>query len=66
MMINMLSREKALRFDISNCDFACNNEKYVEATRKINTARVVDGDLTVRSVSLAIKYQPKIEVEQIQ
>ncbi|NTV23668.1 MAG: V-type ATP synthase subunit D [Nanoarchaeota archaeon] len=36
--------------------------KYKEAIRKINVARVVDGDMAIRSVSMAIKDKPQIEV----
>ncbi len=38
-------------------------EKYREAIRKINIARVMDGDLTIKSVSMAIKNKPMIEVK---
>src|SRR3989344_6834843 len=37
-------------------------DKYKDAVRKINTARIVDGDLVIKSVSMAIKNKPVIEV----
>lgn len=37
-------------------------EKYKEAIKKINIARIVDGDLAIKSVSMAIKNKPSVEV----
>ena len=38
-------------------------EKYKEAIKKINVARIVDGDLSIKSVAMAIKNKPNIKVE---
>jgi V/A-type H+/Na+-transporting ATPase subunit D len=38
-------------------------EKYKEAIRKINVARIVDGDMAIKSVSLAIRHKPTIDVK---
>ena len=38
-------------------------EKYREAIKKINMARILDGDIVIKSVSMAIKDKPVIEVE---
>ncbi len=37
-------------------------EKYKEALKKINMARIADGDLAIKSVSMAIRNKPVIEV----
>jgi V/A-type H+/Na+-transporting ATPase subunit D len=37
-------------------------EKYKDAIRKINVARIVDGDLAIKSVSMAIKNKPSVNV----
>jgi len=37
-------------------------EKYREAVRKINVARIVDGDMAIKSVAMAIKNKPVVEV----
>ncbi len=37
-------------------------ERYKDATKKINVARVVDSDLAIKSVSMAIKNKPTIEI----
>ncbi len=37
-------------------------EKYKEAIRKINIARIVDGDLVIKSISMAIKKKPTVDV----
>lgn len=37
-------------------------EKYKEAIKKLNVARIRDGDLAIKSVSMAIKNKPSIEV----
>ena len=37
-------------------------EKFKEATRKINIAKVMDGTLAIKSTSLAIKNKPIVEV----
>jgi V/A-type H+-transporting ATPase subunit D len=37
-------------------------EKYKEAMRKINTARITDGDFVIKSISMAVKSRPKISV----
>jgi V/A-type H+-transporting ATPase subunit D len=37
-------------------------EKYKDAIRKINVARIVDGDLAIKSVSMAIRNKPSVEV----
>jgi V/A-type H+/Na+-transporting ATPase subunit D len=37
--------------------------KYAEATKKLNVARVVDGDLAIKSLSFAIRNRPKIDVK---
>ncbi|MEK6917017.1 MAG: V-type ATP synthase subunit D [Nanoarchaeota archaeon] len=38
-------------------------EKYREAIKKINVARILDGDIVIKSVSMAIKDKPMINVE---
>lgn len=38
-------------------------EKYKEAIKKINVARIMDGDVAIKSVSMAIRNKPIIEVE---
>lgn len=37
-------------------------EKYKEATKKINIARVLDGDAVIKSIALSIKNKPKINI----
>ena len=37
-------------------------DKYKEAIRKINVARIVDGDLSIKSASMAVSKKPVIEV----
>ena len=39
-------------------------EKYIEAIRKINTARIVDSDLAIKSAAMAVKDKPSIEVSK--
>ncbi len=39
------------------------NEKYKEAVKKINIARIVDGDIAIKSISMSIKNKPIIEVQ---
>ena len=38
-------------------------EKYKEAVKKINVARIMDGDVAIKSVSMAIRNKPIVEVE---
>jgi len=37
-------------------------EKYKEAIKKMNIARIMDGDIAIKSVAMAIKNKPTIEV----
>jgi len=52
---DILNQTKSVRKEMT--------DKYREAIRKINVARIVDGDLALKSVSMAIKNKPNIEVE---
>ncbi len=38
-------------------------EKYKEAIKKINVARIMDGDVAIKSVSMAIRNKPIVDVE---
>ncbi|MBN2367382.1 V-type ATP synthase subunit D [Candidatus Woesearchaeota archaeon] len=38
-------------------------EKYKGATKKINTARIIDGDFAVKSAAMAIAKKPVVDVE---
>jgi len=38
-------------------------EKYKDAVKKINIARIIDGDIVIKSVSMAIKDKPVVDVE---
>ena len=38
-------------------------EKYKEAIKKINVARIIDGDVAIKSVSMAIRNKPIVDVE---
>ncbi|MCM2325797.1 MAG: V-type ATP synthase subunit D [Candidatus Woesearchaeota archaeon] len=51
----ILNKTKSVRKEMT--------EKYKEAIKKINVARIVDGDLAVRSVALSIKNKPVISVD---
>lgn len=51
----ILSKTKSVRKEMT--------AKYKEAIKKINVARIVDGDLAIKSVSMAIRNKPMIEVE---
>ena len=37
-------------------------DKYKEAVRKINTARIIDGDLAIKSVSIAVRNKPQVSI----
>jgi len=52
---NVLKKTKDVRKDLITA--------YTEAFRKINVARAIDGDLTIKSVSMALKSLPVVEVE---
>ena len=51
---DILKETKTVRKELS--------EKYKEALRKLSVARIIDGDLALKSVSMAIKNKPFIEV----
>jgi V/A-type H+-transporting ATPase subunit D len=51
----ILNKTKSVRKEMT--------EKYKEAIKKINVARIIDGDLAVRSVALSIKNKPVISVD---
>jgi V/A-type H+/Na+-transporting ATPase subunit D len=51
----ILNKTKSVRKEMT--------EKFKEAIKKINIARIVDGDLAIKSVSMAIKNKPNVEVE---
>jgi V/A-type H+/Na+-transporting ATPase subunit D len=51
----ILNKTKSVRKEMT--------EKYKEALKKINVARIVDGDLAIKSVSMAIKNKPMVEVD---
>lgn len=38
-------------------------EKYKEAIKKINVARIIDGDVAIKSVAMAIRNKPIVDVE---
>ncbi len=52
---DILNQTKSVRKEMT--------EKYKEAVKKINVARIVDSDLAIKSVAMAIKNKPMIEVE---
>ncbi|MBW3011439.1 V-type ATP synthase subunit D, partial [Candidatus Woesearchaeota archaeon] len=37
-------------------------EKYAQALQKINVARMTDGDIAIKSASMAIKNKPVVDV----
>lgn len=51
----ILNKTKSVRSEMT--------EKFKEAIKKINVARIVDGDLAIKSISMAIKNKPNVEVE---
>lgn len=54
---NVLKRVKNIRSEMA--------KEYSEAQRKINIARVFEGDLRIKSISLALKETPEIELESV-
>lgn len=51
----VLKKAKALRSELAN--------EYSEAKRKMNIARVVETDLKIKSISLALKERPAVELD---
>jgi len=51
----ILNKTKSVRKEMT--------EKYKEAIKKINVARIIDGDMAIKSVSMSIRNKPVIEVD---
>jgi V/A-type H+/Na+-transporting ATPase subunit D len=52
---NVLKKAKNIRSEMAH--------EYAEAQRKIGIARTMEGDLRIRSISLALKERPQVELE---
>ncbi len=50
----ILNKTKSVRKEMT--------EKYKEAIKKINVARIMDGDVAIKSISMSIKNKPSIDV----
>lgn len=50
----ILNKTKSVRKEMT--------EKYKEAIKKINVARIMDGDVAIKSIAMSIKNKPSIDV----
>ncbi|MFH1181647.1 MAG: V-type ATP synthase subunit D [Candidatus Woesearchaeota archaeon] len=54
---NVLKRARNIRSEMA--------KEYADAQRKINIARAFEGDLRIKSISLALKEKPEVELESV-